>query len=133
MSNNISDEMKKKLKEIWNKRSGSKDAKIARWRLKDTAYVSNEISAIFGLHGLPLPKRSKFVALKSKATVSPASVTPTLIGNTYNASNRRGTVGKASRQAVGEFQGQDALDSDTKPFSSSMFQMPKAVMKNFIR
>ena len=71
---------------------------------------------LFGLHGLPLPKRSKFVALRTKAAVSPASVTPTLIGNTYNASNRRGTVGKASRQAVGEFQGQDALDSDTKAF-----------------
>ena len=99
------------------KRSGSKDTRLRAGDLKIPSYVSNEISAIFGLHGLPLPKRSTFVALRSKAAaVSPASVTPTLIGNTYNASNRRGTVGKASRQAVGEFQGQDALDSDTKAF-----------------
>ena len=114
------------------KRSGSKDTRLRAGDLKIPSYVSN-VSAIFGLHGLPLPKRSKFVALRSKAPVSPASVTPTLIGNTYNASNRRGTVGKASRQAVGEFPGKMPWIQIPKPFSSSMFQMPKAVMKTFIR
>ncbi len=108
------------------KLSGSEDTKLRAGDLKIPSYVSNEISAIFGLHGLPLPKRSKFVALRSKAAGSPASVTPTLIGKTYNASNRRGTVGKASRQAVGEFQGQDALDSDTKAFFQQYVPNAKA-------
>ena len=109
------------------KLSGSKDdTKLRAGDLKIPQYVANEISAIFGLHGLPLPKQSKFVALKSKTAGSPASVTPTQIGKTYNASNRRGTVGKASRQAVGEYQGQDALDSDTKLFFQQYVPNAKA-------
>lgn len=94
----------------------SKEIKLRAGDLQIPAHVAKEISAIFGLHGLPLPKQSKFIAFKSKGVGSPAQVTPTVIGKTYNASDRRGTVGKASRQAVGEYQGQNALDTDTASF-----------------
>jgi tripeptidyl-peptidase-1 len=95
---------------------GTKEMKIRAGDITIPSKVAKEISAIFGLHGLPLPKQSKFIALKSGGGGSPAKVTPTVIGKTYNASDRRGTAGKASRQAVGEYQGQDALDTDTASF-----------------
>jgi len=95
---------------------GTMEMKIRAGDITIPSKVAKEISAIFGLHGLPLPKQSKFIALKSGSGGNPAKVTPTVIGKTYNASDRRGTAGKASRQAVGEYQGEDALDTDTASF-----------------
>lgn len=73
--------------------------------------IAGHVTAVFGMHGLPLP-HNKFVA----ASNGPAPVTPEVIGNTYNSSNLFGTSDVKNRQAVGEYQGQNALDTDTAKF-----------------
>jgi hypothetical protein len=44
---------------------GTMEMKIRAGDITIPSKVAKEISAIFGLHGLPLPKQSKFIALKS--------------------------------------------------------------------
>ena len=51
---------------------------------------------------------------------------------TYNASDRRGTAGKASRQAVGAYM-TDAFDTDTASFSNNMYQMLNKGMRNYLK
>lgn len=75
------------------------------------AGLEEHVVAVFGMHGLPLP-HNKFVASAN----GPASVTPEVIGKTYNTSNAHGSSNKKNRQAVGEYQGQNALDTDTAAF-----------------
>ena len=71
-------------------------------------------AAIYGLHGLPLPRASPLVRTESGPAV--ANVTPTVIYDTYSVTaysvDRKGT----NLQAVAEFQGQYMNKSDLAAF-----------------
>lgn len=67
--------------------------------------VHEATAAVFGLHGLPLPRTKAFV-ISSSGPSQAARVTPEVITSTYNISGVKPTGGLKNRQAVAEFQGQ---------------------------
>merc|ERR1711907_413437 len=76
------------------------------------ALVSGSVSAIFGLHGLPLPPKSPNPTLPTK----PADVTPAVLASQYNIEGVAVSRSDKNRQAVAEFQGQTMNSTDLKSF-----------------
>jgi subtilase family serine protease len=68
------------------------------------ATVNKALTAVFGLHGLPLPPRQRKSPLEG--TVEPASVTPAVLATDYGIKGVDVTRSTKNRQAVAEFQGQ---------------------------
>lgn len=83
------------------------------------ADVEAASSAIFGLHGIPLPDRKVLTA-----PGQPADVTPAVIAQTYKISGVTPAGSTTNRQAVAEFQGQTEEDSDLVQFFKQY--VPKA-------
>ena len=67
--------------------------------------VHEAVAAVFGLHGLPLP-RTESLIISSSGPSRAAKVTPEVITSTYNISGVKITGGLKNRQAVAEFQRQ---------------------------
>lgn len=76
--------------------------------------VKASISAIFKLHGLPLPPKKQ----PQLPTADPASVTPDVIISTYGIAGVTVQKSAGNRQAVAEFQGQTMDPSDLVKFFS---------------
>ena len=71
------------------------------------AAVDAAVTTIFGLHGLPLPKRQATFASHGKAPPHmPAAVTPDVLASTYSIGGVKVTRSLKNKQAVAEFQGQ---------------------------
>lgn len=75
--------------------------------------VDSATTAIFGLHGLPLPPREPLIAAGPE---QPAKVTPVVIAQTYSISGVTPKGTTTNRMAVAEFQGQNEKDSDLAQF-----------------
>jgi subtilase family serine protease len=75
--------------------------------------VHNAVSAVFGLHGLPIPPQKPLIA-QSILPGKPASVTPDVLETTYNVGGVKVTRSTKNRQAVAEFQGQFMNSTDLK-------------------
>mmetsp|Transcript_40052 Transcript_40052/g.55871 ORF Transcript_40052/g.55871 Transcript_40052/m.55871 type:complete len:669 (+) Transcript_40052:31-2037(+) len=76
------------------------------------SHIAQHVTAVYGLHGLPLPPRNAQAA----APGEPAKVTPTVISQVYGVHGVNVSSAK-NKQAVGEFQGQTfAADDLTKFF-----------------
>jgi len=71
--------------------------------------VYNAVATIFGLHGLPLPRK---VAASSGEPLPPADVTPSVIYQTYGVTPQKVRRAADNRQAVAEFQGQFMNSTD---------------------
>lgn len=84
------------------------------------ADVEAAVSAVFGLHGLPLP--AKTIAFPN----APANVTPAVIASTYSVSGVKPSGEKNNRMAVAEFQGQTMKDSDLVSFFKDYVKDAKA-------
>ena len=67
--------------------------------------VHESLTAIFGLHGLPLLRTKQFI-ISTSGPSQAAKVTPQVIRSTYNISGVKITGGLKNRQAVAEFQQQ---------------------------
>jgi tripeptidyl-peptidase-1 len=76
------------------------------------AVLTNHVDAVFGMHGLPLPKRARIEAFPRE----PFPVTPAVIQKTYNISGAKGSGDKTNRQAVGEYQGENFNPKDNVKF-----------------
>jgi len=86
--------------------------------------VDQAISAIYGLHGFPLPPRE---SLMPQESTQPAKVTPDVIASTYTVSGVTPSGSTKNRQAVAEFQGQTMKPSDlTKFFSDYVKSAPSS-------
>jgi len=103
---------------------GSKTTAQATTRAGDFSLpkkIHDSISAIYGLHGLPLPPKG---GIPSSHQIHPASigprkevnVTPALIRHTYNVSGVVASGSLKNRQAVAEFGGQTMGPSDLEEF-----------------
>merc|ERR1712072_308179 len=76
------------------------------------AQVSGSVSAIFGLHGLPLPPKPANL----EPPAQPAAVTPAVLASQYNIKSVAVSRSDKNRQAVAEFQGQTMNSTDLKSF-----------------
>lgn len=74
--------------------------------------VDAVVTAVYGIHGLPLPPRK----YSSKLLMQPYPVTPSVLEQTYNVSGVSASGSTKNRQAVAEFQGQTMSSSDLKTF-----------------
>lgn len=72
--------------------------------------LNKHVKAVYGLHGLPLPPRKAF------AMQEPAKVNPQTILEKYHVSRVAVSRSEQNRQAVAEFQGENALQSDLDKF-----------------
>jgi hypothetical protein len=70
--------------------------------------VHEHVSAIFGLHGLPLPPKPN--SLQASTYIPP--ITPEVIIDAYNIAGVNVTRSERNRQAVAEFQGQYMNETD---------------------
>ena len=78
------------------------------------AAVDGAVAAIFGLHGLPLPRRLR---APPAAEAAAASVTPAVLASTYGIAGVTAKAGDTTyRQAVAEFQGQYMNATDLADF-----------------
>ncbi len=73
------------------------------------------VAAVFGLHGLPLPKYAPLVSYSDDPS-QPVAVTPDVIATTYKVSGVTPKGGLTNRMAVAEFQGQNEEDADLAKF-----------------
>jgi hypothetical protein len=77
------------------------------------AAVDGAVAAIFGLHGLPLPRRRR----RAPPAAEAASVTPAVLASTYGIAGVTAKAGDTTyRQAVAEFQGQYMNATDLAAF-----------------
>jgi subtilase family serine protease len=80
-------------------------------------HIEERVQAVFGLHGLPLPKNGPIptVTTSENPPAQPALVTPAVLEQVYSIS---GVTPKAAsnKQAVAEFQGQYMSDKDLADF-----------------
>ena len=76
--------------------------------------VRDATDTIMGLHGLPLPPRTRPMAAAPPA--QPAKVTPAVIISQYNVNGVTAKSGSGNKQAVAEFQGQTMSSTDLKQF-----------------
>ena len=76
--------------------------------------VRDATDTIMGLHGLPLPPRTRPTAAAPPA--QPAKVTPAVIISQYNVNGVTAKSGSGNKQAVAEFQGQTMSSTDLKQF-----------------
>jgi len=90
------------------------------------AEIENHVSAIYGLHGLPLASRNHRTPKTDRS--GRAKVVPSVIAATY-AININGSGNTEVRQAVGEFQDETSLESDQKLFF--MFHMPASTWNDY--
>lgn len=78
------------------------------------------ISAIFGLHGAPLPVRDPLMTKggggPNPQPGQPAKVTPSVLAQVYHAQNPYVSRGGKGKQAVAEFQGQFMSKADLTDF-----------------
>ncbi len=95
-----------------NAHTGQTSVRAGDYRLP--ADVRAAASAVFGLHGLPLPpkKRSQQPLLPAK----PANVTPAVILSQYNVGGVTPAASSKNKQAVAEFQGQTMNSTDLANF-----------------
>mmetsp|Transcript_34801 Transcript_34801/g.48567 ORF Transcript_34801/g.48567 Transcript_34801/m.48567 type:complete len:692 (-) Transcript_34801:106-2181(-) len=77
------------------------------------ASVHSAIDAVYGLHGIPLPPKTK--NLEGTPGMPPA-VTPQVLYDAYNIKGVKPTGSTKNRMAVAEFQGQFMNKSDLKAF-----------------
>ena len=70
------------------------------------ASIHSAVAAVFGLHGLPIPRQ---VAAPPH---QPANVTPAVIYTTYDVTFKEASRSDKNRQAVAEFQGQFMNSTD---------------------
>jgi hypothetical protein len=77
--------------------------------------VDNAVTAVYGLHYLPLPPR-RGVPSGVASGVKPAEVTPDVIRSVYSVGNAVGSSNVNNRQAVAEFQDQTMKDADLAAF-----------------
>lgn len=104
---------------VLNSCTGQQVVQALDYRLP--APIAASVSAVYGLHGLPLPPRPRR-PIKEKV----AAVTPAVLTKTYNVSIPAGPSTKKS-QAVAEFQGQTMKVSDlTKFFKKYAKGLPAA-------
>jgi len=73
------------------------------------AEVEAAVTAVIGLHGLPLPPKMRQTQSTSEAV---AEVTPSVIASTYGVSGVQVSGSAKNRQAVAEFQGQTMNSAD---------------------
>ena len=66
--------------------------------------VEASVATVFGLHGLPLPRRQAVVVTSQDG--QPAKVTPEVLNSFYGISGVKPTRSDKNKQAVAEFQGQ---------------------------
>ena len=83
--------------------------------------VRSSVAGVFGLRGLPLPKRTD---LKGNADVE--KVTPSVIASTYSISGVTVKRGSGNTQAVAEFQGQYMSKEDLSTFFTNEVPTAKA-------
>ena len=74
--------------------------------------VRDATDTIMGLHGLPLPPRTRPTAPPAQ----PAKVTPAVIISQYDVNGVTAKSGSGNKQAVAEFQGQTMSSTDLKQF-----------------
>lgn len=72
------------------------------------AAIHGAVSAVFGLHGLPLPRDENIAGPPHM----PANVTPSVIYSTYGVEFKKASRSEKNRQAVAEFQGQFMNSTD---------------------
>lgn len=73
--------------------------------------IHDKLSAVYGMHGLPLPPR-----VSAEPNPMTAKITPAVLAETYKISGVKPTGSNKTRQAVAEFQGQTMKVSDLKEF-----------------
>mmetsp|Transcript_17487 Transcript_17487/g.61439 ORF Transcript_17487/g.61439 Transcript_17487/m.61439 type:complete len:560 (-) Transcript_17487:492-2171(-) len=83
--------------------------------------LADHVEAVYGVHGLPLPPRTK-----QPAAADVVNVTPDVITKTYNVSGVTPAGTTANRQAIAEFQGQLLSQSDLTQFFGSYVKGAKA-------
>lgn len=93
---------------VLNNHTGQQVVQALDYRLP--ASIAASVSAVYGLHGLPLPQGPRRPITRKMAAVTPAVLT-----KTYNVSIPAGPSTKKS-QAVAEFQGQTMKKSDLATF-----------------
>jgi tripeptidyl-peptidase-1 len=81
------------------------------------AYAAEHVAVVYGVHGLPLPKKRESRAKKAPQDI--VNVGPADISKTYKVSGR-GSGSKKVRQAVAEFQGQFANTDDLTMFFKNL-------------
>ena len=72
--------------------------------------ISDVVTSVFGMHGLPLPRR------RAPELGPAANVTPTILRQVYNISGVNPSGSTENRQAVAEFQGQFFRNEDLTAF-----------------
>ena len=81
-------------------------------------HVKAAVAAVFGLQGLPLPRRRHFLQPIPHSDSATLNVTPPLIADTYGVHGVTVDRRSRNRQAVVEFQGSTANVSDLRAFFS---------------
>jgi tripeptidyl-peptidase-1 len=112
--------LKTKFRRVTNAATSQTTLRASSFALPTAA--ADAVTAVFGVHGLPLPpKRNRVMA-----TDGIPSVTPTVLASTYNVAGV--TVDRSgkskNRQAVAEFQGQTMNSTDLATFFKN--EVPRA-------
>jgi hypothetical protein len=76
--------------------------------------VDSAVAAVFGVHGLPLPRRAPKTAVASVPLIQPSDLL-----QAYNVSGVTPSGSKVNRQAVAEFQGELMSVEDLATFFST--------------
>lgn len=99
---NVSKALDTTVAHVENQATGQRAVRATHYTIP--ASIAPLVSAIFGLHGLPLPPRGQ--PGSSDSNFNPVDVTPDVINQVYGVSGVSVSRGTKNRQAVAEFQGQ---------------------------
>ena len=103
--------LRTKFETLVNAHTGQRKVRAGDYTLP--AEVHAAASAVYGLHGLPLPPRKK---ASQAPPAKPAEVTPAVILSQYNVGGVTPAAGSKNKQAVAEFQGQTMNSTDLQQF-----------------
>lgn len=106
----IEEIFKTRVRSVRNAETGMKKLRAGTYTLP--SHLEEKVTAVYGLHGMPLPIRK----LEAKAGKTPVEVNPDVIIKRYQVGGVQVTRGLINRQAVAEFQGQNAEQSDLNIF-----------------
>jgi len=78
--------------------------------------VADSIASIYGLHGVPVGRKSLDLSSSAPRANSPPPVTPAILNQLYNISGVTASAGSGNKQAVVGFLGQTVSKDDLKTF-----------------